>query len=201
MMGRWRTLVLDDVTALRPPPPPAKDSPERTAEVAEVKIYPRRNQPSFSELFFWANDPAGRPEPNSVEFFSGASAAFYYAVDVSYIALDELNQKVLEYRLDANPPRAARAYALTFATMLDAFIACWNAKYHYLVGRPIHFDPTIETLWLTYPLAAYPSGQCDESDCHRNHVGLPVSEGRALLPQPRKRERRLPIVGRYSLHQ
>ena len=49
-------------------------------------------------------------------------------------------------------------HALTFATMLDAFIACWNAKYHYLVGRPIHFDPTIETLWLTYPLAAYPSG-------------------------------------------
>ncbi len=42
--------------------------------------------------------------------------------------------------------------------MLDAYIACWNAKYHYLVGRPIHFDPTIDTLWTTYPLASYPSG-------------------------------------------
>ena len=43
--------------------------------------------------------------------------------------------------------------------MLDACIACWNAKYYYLVGRPIHFDPTVDTLWTTYPLRpAYPSG-------------------------------------------
>ena len=40
--------------------------------------------------------------------------------------------------------------------MLDAYIACWNAEYHYLVGRPIHFDPTIDTDHLS--LAACPSG-------------------------------------------
>lgn len=158
MIGRWKPLVLGDVTAFRPPPPPARDSAQRAAELAEVKSYPRRKQADFSELFFWATDPAGRPEPNSVEFFNAAQAAFYYAVDVQIMVLEELNQKIHEYRLDANPPRAARAYALTYATLLDAYIACWNAKYHYLVGRPIHFDPTVDTLWTTYLLASYPSG-------------------------------------------
>ena len=157
MIGQWRSVVVGDVTRFRPPPPPAKASPERAAELAEVKAHPRRQQPAFSELFFWAQDPAGRPEVGT-GFVNTNSAAFYYALDVAFIALDELNQKVLEYRLDANPPRAARAYTLTFTALQDAYIACWNAKYHYLVGRPIHFDPTVDTLWETYPLASYPSG-------------------------------------------
>lgn len=70
----------------------------------------------------------------------------------------DVNEKVHEYELDTKPPRAARAHALTFTALLDAYIACWDAKYHYLVGRPIHFDPTIDTSWTTYPLDSYPSG-------------------------------------------
>ncbi|WP_172826016.1 phosphatase PAP2 family protein [Friedmanniella luteola] len=158
VIGEWKPLLIGDVTAFRSPPPPAKGSAERAAEVAEVKNYPRRKQADFAELFFWAQDPAGRPEPDSGAFVNAAQAAFYYAVDVAFIVLEDINQKIHEYKLDANPPRAARTYALTFAAMLDAYIACWNAKYHYLVGRPIHFDPTIDTLWTTYPVAAYPSG-------------------------------------------
>ena len=158
MIGQWKPLVVGDVTRFRPPPPPAKDSAQRAAELAEVKDYPRRTQADFAELFFWAQDPAGRPEPDSGAFVHAAGAAFYYAVEVSLIVLEDVNQKVHEYKLDTNPPRAARTYALAFAAMLDAYIACWNAKYHYLVGRPIHFDPTIDTLWNTYALAAYPSG-------------------------------------------
>jgi membrane-associated phospholipid phosphatase len=158
MIGKWRPLVIDDVTAFRPPPPPAKASAERDAELAEVRSYPRRTQPDFAELFYWPQDPAGRPEPDSGAFVSAAQAAFYYAVDVELIVLEDINQKIHEYKLDRNPPRAARTYALTFATLLDGYIACWDAKYHYLVGRPTHFDRTIDTLWSTYPLASYPSG-------------------------------------------
>ena len=162
MIGAWKPLVLGDVTAFRAPPPPAKGSAERAAELAEVKAYPRRHQPDFAELFFWPQDPAGRPVPDSGAFVQAAQAAFYYAVDVELIVLEDVNQKIHEYKLDTNPPRAARAYALAFAALLDGYIATWNAKYHYLVGRPVHFDPTIDTLWTTYPLASYPSGHaCD----------------------------------------
>ncbi len=48
--------------------------------------------------------------------------------------LEDINQKIHEYKLDTNPARAARTYALVYATLLDAYIACWDAKYHYLVG-------------------------------------------------------------------
>ena len=141
---------------------PAKASHERTVELAEVKNYPRRQQPDFAELFYWPQDPAGRPEPDSGAFLNAAQVAFYYAVDVELIVLEDINQKIHEYKLDTNPPRAARTYALVYATLLDAYIACWDAKYYYLVGRPAHFDPTIDTLWTTYPLASYPSGHaCD----------------------------------------
>lgn len=176
LVGEWKPLVIGDVTAFRPPPPPAKGSAARAAELAEVKNYPRRQQPDFAELFFWAQDPAGRPEPDSGAYVQAASAAFYYAVDVSLIVLEDVNQKIHEYKLDTNPPRAARTYALTFAAMLDAYIACWNAKYHYLVGRPIHFDPTIDTLWTTYPLASYPSG-------HSSNMTAPATVLGYLFPR------------------
>ena len=162
MISKWKPLVLGDVTAFRPKAPPPKGSPGRTVELAEVKNFPRRKQPDFAELFYWPQDPAGRPEPDSGAFLNAAQVAFYYAVDVELIVLEDINQKIHEYKLDTNPPRAARTYALVYATLLDAYIACWDAKYHYLVGRPTHFDPTIDTLWTTYPLASYPSGHaCD----------------------------------------
>ena len=176
VIGEWTPLVIGDVTKFRPPPPPAKASAERAAELAEVKSYPRRKQPDFAELFFWAQDPAGRPEPDSGGFVNTTQAAFYYAVDVSLIVLEDVNQKIHEYKLDTNPPRAARAYALAFAAMLDAYIACWNAKYHYLVGRPVHFDPTIDTLWTTYPLASYPSG-------HSSNLAAPATVLGYLFPR------------------
>ena len=71
MIAEWTPLVIGDVTAFCPPPPPAKGSAERAAEVAEVKNYPRRKQPDFAELFFWAQDPDGRPKPDSGAFVQG----------------------------------------------------------------------------------------------------------------------------------
>ena len=44
----------------RPAPPPDPDSPERAAEIAEIKNYERDVAP-FTELWFWPQDPAGRP--------------------------------------------------------------------------------------------------------------------------------------------
>jgi len=69
-----------------------------------------------------------------------------------------------------------RTYALAFAAMLDACIACWDAKYYYLVGRPIHFDPTVDTLWTTYPLASYPSG-------HSSNLTAPATVLGYLFPR------------------
>jgi membrane-associated phospholipid phosphatase len=155
-MGNWLTWVLDSGSDFRPAPPPAWDSPERAAELAEVKAYARDAYPR-TELFFWPENPAGRPAPDSGPFSSN-QVIFYYAPLVHFLWGPELVQKLFEYRLDANPPRAARAYALVSVAGYDASVAGWNAKFHYMTARPNQFDSTIQTVLPTYPIPDYPSG-------------------------------------------
>ena len=155
-LGTWKPWALASGDQFRPAPPPAPDSPERAAELAELKAYPRDAHP-LTELFFWPEDPAGRPEPDSVPFSSN-QAVFYWAPLVHLLAEPELARKLWEYRLDTNPPRAARAYALVGVALYDATVACWDGKYHYWVARPNQFDPGLTTVLPTYPNPDYPSG-------------------------------------------
>lgn len=155
-MGSWKTWVLESPDQFRPDPPPAPDSPEREAEIAEVKGYPRDAHP-FTELWFWPQDPAGRPSPDSAPFSSN-QAVFYYAPVLHFLWEPELAQKIFEYRWDTNPPRAARAYALVSIASYDSTIACWEAKFFYWTARPNQFDPAITTILPTYPIPDYPSG-------------------------------------------
>ena len=61
-------------------------------------------------------------------------------------------------RRELTPMRAARALALASVATYDAMVACWDAKYHYWLLRPISADPTIKTVFSTPPFPAYPSG-------------------------------------------
>jgi membrane-associated phospholipid phosphatase len=55
--------------------------------------------------------------------------------------------------------RAARALALASVAMYDAFVACWDAKFHYWLLRPISADSlAIKTVFPTPPFPSYPSG-------------------------------------------
>ncbi|MGH2615689.1 MAG: vanadium-dependent haloperoxidase [Thermomicrobiales bacterium] len=156
MLGTWDTWVLESPDQFRPAPPPAPDSPERAAEIAEVKTYQRDVAP-YTELWFWPQDPAGRPAPDSAPFSSN-QVIFSYAPVLHFLWGPELAQKLFEYRWDANPPRAARAYALVSIACHDSTVACWEAKFHYWTARPIMFDPGITTVLPTYPIPDYPSG-------------------------------------------
>jgi membrane-associated phospholipid phosphatase len=156
MLGTWDTWVLESPDQFRPEPPPAPDSPERAAEIAEVKNYQRDVAP-FTELFFWPQDPAGRQAPDSAPFSSN-QVIFYYAPILHYLWGPELAQKLFEYRWDRNPPRAARAYALVSIASADSTVAAWEAKFFYWTARPVMFDPEIETVLPTYPIPDYPSG-------------------------------------------
>jgi membrane-associated phospholipid phosphatase len=155
-MGNWKTWVLESGSELRPGPPPAFDSAQRAAELAEVKNYPRDAHP-FTELFFWPEDPTGRPVPDTAPISSN-QIVFHYAPLLHLLWVPELHRKLMEYRLDNNPPRAARAYALVSIASYDATVASWEAKYFYWTARPDQFDPTIKTVVPTYPIPDYPSG-------------------------------------------
>lgn len=68
-----------------------------------------------------------------------------------------LGQKLSEHRLDANPPRAARAYALAAVTGHDLFVAAWDAKYAYRQIRPFQLDSSVNPLFNTPNHPSYPA--------------------------------------------
>ncbi len=72
---------------------------------------------------------------------------------------DVLTQKMFEYNLHLNPPRAARMYAIEAIGMYDGFTSCWDAKYTYWGIRPNQYDTTFQpVLFFSPPFPGYPSG-------------------------------------------
>ena len=70
---------------------------------------------------------------------------------------NQTSQKLVEYRLDVNPPRAARVYALQSIAFHDSLVACWDAKYAYWAPRPFQLDPTLTTVFTTPNHPSYPA--------------------------------------------
>jgi membrane-associated phospholipid phosphatase len=132
LAGTWQTWVLSSASQFRPGPPPATDSTDGAAQVAAVKGLNRTTAVSHT-AWFW--------QPSFTAPW-----------------LDTLYQREFEYGLDADAPRAARAFALTMIAQHDATLACWDAKYTYLEPRPSMVDSTITTLFPNPQHPGYPSG-------------------------------------------
>jgi membrane-associated phospholipid phosphatase len=142
MAGTWRPWVLSSPREFRPAPPIAYDSPEKATELAELKNFPRTPQTN-NEALFW-------------EAVVGGLRAHQYWNE-------QLSKKTLEYRLDNNPPRAARAFVLPFVTLYDAGIACWEAKYTYWAIRPFQLDPEVKPAFATPNHPSYPAAHACSS--------------------------------------
>ena len=138
--ANWKPLLLTSPSQFRPAPPPACDSAQVIAETAIVHNFPRAvpgSSPTFAtnyKAFYWQS-----PE--------GLNSWPYRYAD-KWIAED---------RLDQNPPRAARAYALIAAVMFDAFIASQDGKFTYWYIRPPQLDTAIVPLFPTPNFPSYPS--------------------------------------------
>ncbi len=146
MAGTWKTWALTSGSQFRPGPPPACDSAQMAAELAEVKNFPRSI-------------------PAPAASFATTRLAFYWqgVVGFSRPWADVINQKISEYRLDTNPPRAARVYALVSIAVYDSMVACWDAKYAYWAIRPNQLDPTLMTLFPNPSHPSYPSAHASLS--------------------------------------
>jgi hypothetical protein len=104
-------------------------------ELAEVKNFPRTN-PTNLTASYW-------------EYYGGRANFEQWN--------DQASKKIFEYRLDANPPRAARVYALMNIAYSDSQIACWDAKFTYWFPRPQMVDPSITTVFVTPNHPGHPS--------------------------------------------
>jgi membrane-associated phospholipid phosphatase len=135
-MVMWKTWVLSSPSEFRPPPPPAYDSPQKIAELAEIKDF-KRTPKTNAAAYFW-------------EYAVGGARGHQYWSD-------QIDRLVLEYRLDDDPPLAARAYALQNITGIDTGIACWDGKYTYWAIRPFQLDHDVKPLFPTPNHPSYPA--------------------------------------------
>jgi len=140
--GTWKPWVLSSPDEFRPAPPVPFDSPQKAAELAELKNFPRTPQTN-NEALFW-------------EAAVGGLRAHQYWNE-------QLGKKTLEYRLDNDPPRAARAFVLPYVTLYDAGIACWEAKYTYWAIRPFQLDPEVKPVFATPNHPSYPAAHACSS--------------------------------------
>lgn len=145
LAGTWQPWTLTSGSQFWPPAPPASDSPDFQAQIAIVKNFARTNASNHS-AWFW--------QPAFITPW-----------------LDTVHQELFENRLDTNPPRAARAYALETIAQHDATIACWDTKFAYLELRPSMADATIVPLFANPGHPGFPSGHACASGASAGVMG------------------------------
>jgi len=137
----------DDASRFRPAPPPALGSGTYTIDFNELKDLGR------------ATDSSRTPEQSATALFWSPSASALWTANVRSLAssMDLLT--------------AARFEAIGIATVTNALIACWDAKYTYLFWRPVtairggdtddnfatEADPTWSPFIVTPPHPEYPA--------------------------------------------
>lgn len=136
LAGTWKTWVLSSGSEFRPVPPPAYDSAQEKTELAELMNF-QRTPKTNSDAFFW-------------EYASGGTRNYWFWNG-------EAAKKIFEYRLDANPLRTARVYALQSIAVYDTAVACWDAKYTYWAIRPFQLDTNFKPLFTTPNHPSYPA--------------------------------------------
>jgi membrane-associated phospholipid phosphatase len=129
----WKTLLLTSPGEFRPAPPPDCQSAEMASQVATVKEF-QRTFVSSQRAFYWQSAEGRETWP--------------------YILAGKW---MFEDRMDQNPPRVARAYALLAAAEYDAYIASQDGKFTYWYLRPHQLDPSITPLFAVPNFPSYPS--------------------------------------------
>ena len=138
--ANWRPLLLTSPSQFRPQTPPDCNSAQGQSELDEVRNFPRSapgtptSFPFRAKAFYWQSPEGLNTWP------------YRYA-----------DKWISEDRLDQNPPRVARAYALIAAVLFDAFIASQDGKFSYWYIRPHQLDPSIVPLFPVPNFPSYPS--------------------------------------------
>jgi membrane-associated phospholipid phosphatase len=139
LFGRVRTWNFDSTTliSIRPPAPPSTSSEQFRKELEEVYGYaknPTREQIRIAQ--FWADGVGTYTPPGH---WNAIAAEDFVPMKMSEV-------------------RWARNMALLNTALMDAAIACWDAKYHYFNPRPFQMNNEIRTVVGLPNFPAYTSG-------------------------------------------
>jgi PAP2 superfamily len=140
LFGKVKTFLFDSltmVTSIRPSAPPSTSSPQFAAELAEVLNFSKNiSREQMRIAHFWAD---------GVNTFTPPGHWNYIA------ATDFVQQNFSEARW-------ARNMALLNMSLMDAGVACWDAKYFYFNPRPSQINNDIKTVTGLPNFPAYISG-------------------------------------------
>lgn len=137
LFGKVRTWNVPNVVAIRPGPPPAPGSDAFKKEEEVLKGYLKNLTTEQRRIANFWND--------GLTTYSPPGHWNRYA-----------KEAVVAARL--NPVRTARVFAYLNMAVMDAGVACWDAKYYYHYPRPIQTIPGFKTNIGTPNHPSYTSG-------------------------------------------
>lgn len=140
LFGKVRTFLFDSltmVTQIRPGPPPSTSSQQFKDETEEVLYYSQNpTRERMRIVHFWADGINTYTPPGH---WNAIAAEDFVKENFSEV-------------------RWARNMALLNMAMMDAAVACWDAKFFYFNPRPSQVDPRIKTFTGLPNFPSYTSG-------------------------------------------
>lgn len=137
LFGKVRLWNVPNVEAVRPGPPPAFGTQEYEESVKILKDYADQVTDENRRIAnFWSDGLGTYTPPGHWN---------------SIAAIEVIQHK-------QNPLRTARTFAYLNMALMDAGIACWDAKYYYHYPRPIQQIEGFKTILGTPNFPAYTSG-------------------------------------------
>jgi membrane-associated phospholipid phosphatase len=133
LAGTWQTWVLSSPSEFRPPAPPAFDSEQAKAALAELKGFARTPRTNHRATYWEVN--------------GGARAHALW----NEIARAKLLESGMSER------HGARVLAALNIALADAGTACWDAKYAYWYIRPPQLDAELKSLFPPPNHPSYPA--------------------------------------------
>ncbi|TMB15540.1 MAG: phosphatase PAP2 family protein [Deltaproteobacteria bacterium] len=149
LAGTFMTWVLKSGDQFRPAPYPSFFSPEGQVD--------RDGVDGVKGVLNWDRT---LDQTHGANFSHNFEALFAQAPQGGLLGeVSDLQRRIQEERLEDNPPRTARAHALTAIAKHDAMVACFNAKYFYWRIRPYQLAKLLSTtgFYTLFPTPNHPS--------------------------------------------
>ncbi|MFN8252100.1 MAG: phosphatase PAP2 family protein [Ferruginibacter sp.] len=156
LFGKVRTWLFDSltmVTVVRPPAPPSTSSQKFKDELNEIYDFSKNlTREQMRIAHYWADGINTYTPPGHW----------------NYIAANDF------VNMGFSEARWARNMALLNMSMMDAAVACWDAKYTYYNPRPSQMDPRIKTVTGLPNFPSYISGHSTFSGAASTVLGYIV---------------------------
>jgi len=156
--GNWKTYILANSSEIAVPAPTEPGSPAYLAELADLKTVMGAATEEQKDLARqWGGNGVLQWQSIARELAALYNVPPNYNADGTYPLPDATNPLSYPRFPFANPPYAARAFALLAVAQYDALVATWHYKFQYNRLAPYKNDASIQSLIPGNELPSYPS--------------------------------------------